>query len=114
MVTARLLTLSCTQTEDWTGADEVLMKVYGNRYSEYSRPLHNGEIWNINIDIEFTNRVRIEVWEKDIGSWPDPDDLLGVYYINCLQLRLGVRETVFNGSGAIYTLTYEACPECTT
>jgi hypothetical protein len=107
MTTARLLALTCEQTEDWTGADEVLMKVYGQRYGEYARPMNNGDTWDINLGVEFTSRMRVEVWDKDLAFWPDPDDLLGVHYINDIQVGQGLKSVAFNADGASYVLTYE-------
>jgi hypothetical protein len=110
MPTARLLALTCEETEDWTGADETLIKVYGTRYTEYYRPMNNGETWDINIDVEFSDRARVEVWDKDLGHWPDPDDLLGIHFINRVQAGQGQKSATFNADGASYVLTYEVVP----
>ena len=109
MPTARLLTLDCNWTEDWTGADETLVKVYAARYQEYYRPMNNGETWDLNYDAFFLpgSRVKVEVWDKDLGFWPDPDDLLGVHFVNSAQVGQGQKQATFNADGASYTLTYE-------
>lgn len=109
MPVARLLTLDCAVTEDWTGADETLIKVFGARYQESYRPMNNGETWDLNLDVPFFtgSRIKVEVWDKDLGFWPDPDDLLGIHFINAAQTGQGQKQAVFNADGAYYTLTYE-------
>ncbi|MCR3724752.1 hypothetical protein FHS35_001600 [Streptomyces umbrinus] len=109
MPTARLLTLTCNATEDWMGDDEVLVKVFGTRYGEAYRPMNNHQTWDINLDAPFgtDSRMRIEVWDKDLGWWLDPDDLLGVHYVNASQAGTGQKSAEFNADEASYTLVYE-------
>ncbi|WP_406218284.1 hypothetical protein [Streptomyces canus] len=109
MPTARLQTLTCNATEDLTGGDEVLVKVFGARHGEAQRPMNTSETWDINLDAPFSDhsRLRIEVWDRDLGWWLDPDDLLGVHFVNAAQVGAGQKTAEFNADGASYTLAYE-------
>lgn len=110
MPVAKLLTLTCNATEDNSGDDEVLVKVFGGtRYGQASLAMNTGQTWDINLDVPFSkdSHVKVEVWDQDAGWWLDPDDLLGVHHINAAQSGAGAKSAEFNSDGASYTLAYE-------
>ncbi|MFI9240584.1 hypothetical protein [Streptomyces sp. NPDC053079] len=115
MPIARLNALTCNSTEDNTGDDDITIKVFGSRYAEATRSMNTNQTWDINLDVPFSanSRVKIEVWERDLGWWLDPDDLLGVHFINASQADQGAKATEFNADGASYTLTYEVVGDTT-
>ncbi|MFD3307497.1 hypothetical protein [Streptomyces sp. NPDC058694] len=65
MPTARLLTLTCNATEDWTGDDEVLVKVFGTRYGEAYRPMNNHQ--NVNASQAGTGQKSAEFNADEAG-----------------------------------------------
>jgi hypothetical protein len=69
MPVLRLISLHCHETEDYTGSDEIRLWVVGDRNQEYYRDMNNGQTWDINDDVPFTGRARIEVWDLDAGRW---------------------------------------------
>jgi hypothetical protein len=70
--------LHCHETEDYTGADECLLKIFkdGHHYGSYRQDMNNGNDWSLNITTIFSNKVEIELWDEDAGLWDD-DDFLG-------------------------------------
>jgi hypothetical protein len=103
----KLLTLTCYETEDSTGSDEAVLKVFGTRYAEFYQSMNNTQTWDLNIDVPFNQRVRLELWDRDLGHWPDYHDLLGIHYANAVQAGSGPKTAVFSADDAYYVLTYE-------
>lgn len=103
----RLISLKCNTTEDNAGSDEIRLWVAGNRNHEYYRDMNDGQIWDINDDVSFTKRCRIEVWDLDAGRWWDPHDKLGVHLVTDSQEGQGQKSATFDAYGANYELTYE-------
>ena len=55
--------LTCNETEDWTGSDGCLLEVFTDAGRKtYSQDLNNGEVWEINDTLPFTVRARIRLW----------------------------------------------------
>jgi hypothetical protein len=107
MGTIRLISLHCRETEDWTGSDEIRLWVVGNRNHEYYRDMNNGQTWDINDEVPFTVKARMEVWDLDAGRWWDPHDLLGVHYATDDMAGQGPKSATYDAYGARYDLTYE-------
>ena len=63
MPTLRIKTLHCGITEDDFGNDETALRVSGNRYHEWRNDMNNGQDWDLNADVPFSTRARVEVWE---------------------------------------------------
>jgi hypothetical protein len=87
--------LTCNETEDWTGSDECLLEVFTDAGRKtYRQDMNNGEVWEINDTPAFTVRARIRLWDLDLGRWPDYHDHLGTVVI---------RETPVQNSSATFT-----------
>ena len=57
MATLFLKSLTCNETEDWTGSDECLLEVFTNAGRKtYRQDLNNGEVMDINDRLPFTSR----------------------------------------------------------
>lgn len=108
MPTLKLLTLHCNRTEDDFGPDETVVTVSGSRYHKFGpRSMNNGHDWDVNAEIPFRTRARVEVWDEDLGRWPDYHDKLGTHMVNASQAGEGQKEARFNAYGSDYVLTYE-------
>lgn len=106
----RIITLHCNQTEDDTGSDEIRLWVSGTRSRDYYRDMNNGQTWDINDEVEFTTRARVEVWDQDAGRWWDPHDRLGTHVIPASMVGEGIKSAIFNAYGSNYDLQYEVIP----
>jgi hypothetical protein len=99
----RLIQLTCTRTEDWTGADESKLVLYSGILPLWTdtRDLNDGESWTINLQWPFTaeSNLKIELWDED---WPDGDDFLGDGLIPAAVNPAGSMS--FTLDGANYTL----------
>lgn len=101
----RLNRLTCTKTEDCTGADESKLILYSGIGPIWidKRDLNNGEHWDVNLQWPFLAwmNLRIELWDED---WPDGDDFLGDGLIPAVVNPAG--SIRFTNDDADYTLTY--------
>ncbi len=110
MATLRILTLHCNETEDNLGPDETVLAVRAGRLRFHKfgpLSMNNGDDWDLNADLGFSNKAVVEVWDYDLGRWPDRHDLLGTHVVNEQQAGEGIKEARFNADGADYVLTYE-------
>lgn len=102
----KLISLSCTTTEDSGGADEPYLRVNGqNVWGPIS--LNDGQSATINQLIDFTKTAEIQLFDQDLGVWFDTDDHLGSVTANLGQLGQGEQKGKFTGDGANYTLVWE-------
>ena len=105
MPTLVLLNLECHDTEDDSGGDEAYLRING------------GKVWgptNINDGqtkdlggvgpFPFVENIRIDLYDEDLGHWPDPDDHLGTQYVWKGQSGQGEQHLPFSGSRWNYTL----------
>jgi len=98
--------LTCNETEDWTGSDECLLEVFTDAGRKtYSQDMNNGEVWEINDILPFTARARIRLWDLDLGRWPDYHDLLGTVVIRDTPVQNS--SATFNLDGANYLITFD-------
>jgi hypothetical protein len=57
-------TLTCNETEDWTGSDECLLEVFTDAGRKtYRQDMNNGEGWEINDELPFTVRAKVRLWD---------------------------------------------------
>ena len=99
-------TLTCNETEDVTGPDECRLDVYsetGRR--SYRKDMNNGDVWDINDEVPFRERVKVQLWDIDLGRWPDPHDRLGTVNIRATPVENATAS--FTDDGADYVLTYD-------
>lgn len=102
-------TLTCNETEDWTGSDECLLEVFTNAGRKtYRQDMNNGEVWEINDTLAFTDRVKVRLWDLDLGRWPDYHDHLGTAIIRDTAVHNS--QSSFTLDGADYVLTYDVTP----
>ena len=98
--------LTCNETEDWTGSDECLLEVFTDAGRKtYRQDMNNGEVWEINDTLPFTVRAKVRLWDLDLGRWPDYHDHLGTSII--LDTPVENSSTSFNLDGADYVLTFD-------
>jgi hypothetical protein len=106
MPTLRLINLHCNQTEDDTGGDETFIIVKAKDFHKFGvNPMNNGDDWSLNEQVPFSRRAIIEVWDEDLGHWPDQHDLLGSKTVNADDIGEG--QAFFTNYSADYTLSYE-------
>jgi hypothetical protein len=101
-----LTRLECTQTEDNAGADECELRIWAdNNYSSYRKDMDNGGVWDLNIQLEFSYRVKIQLWDLDNPGFPlyDDHDWLGTIIINPDQTQ---GSGVFSEDGADYRIDW--------
>ncbi len=111
MPTLMVKTLHCNVTEDDLGPDETVLTVSGYRFYKFGPiSMNNGADWDVNVDIPFSTRARLEVWDEDLGRWPDYHDKLGTHMVNSDQAGQGEKEARFTAYGSDYVLTYEVRP----
>ena len=95
-VRVTLGTLECVTTEDWTGGDEVYIRVNGRTIWSSADSINDGESLAVNRIVNSGDTVSL--YDDD---WPDGDDLLGSDIVE------GDRGTlVFSNDDALYYLHY--------
>lgn len=109
MATLYIKSLTCNETEDWSGSDECLLEVFTDAGRKtYRQDMNNGENWELNDQLPFTNRAKVKLWDLDIGRWPDYHDHLGTVIIRDTPVENSVAS--FTLDGADYVLTYDVLP----
>ena len=101
-----LTRLTCHETEDNTGADECELRIWADSsYQSHRRDMNNGDVWDLNIQLEFTQRVKIQLYDLDNPGFPlyDDHDHLGTIIIRPDQLE---GSNTFNQDGADYDLDW--------
>lgn len=101
-----LTRLSCHETEDNSGADECELRIWAdNAYQSHRRDMNNGDVWDLNIPLEFTQRVKIQLYDLDNPGFPlyDDHDHLGTLIIRPDQPE---GSGTFNQDGADYDLDW--------
>jgi hypothetical protein len=102
----RLLDLHCVTTEDNFGSDECELRVRADSNAFTLRSdLSNGQHWNLNLPLEFTQKVSVRLLDLDDPGFPifDDHDDLGSIEINPGQTS---GSGTFNKDGADYVLTW--------
>lgn len=78
--------LTCNKTEDWTGPDNCELRIsYDDKYDSRRRDMNDGDVWDVNLAIEFQNQTKIELWDIDEPIPFDANDHLGTVVINQSQ-----------------------------
>lgn len=100
-----LHTLTCTRTEDWTGADECRLEISvdGAPLPPLRRDLNDGQTWAIEQTFPFVSAVTVTLMDEDAG-FGDSDDNLGSQRIDATIRQNAV--VTFTEDGASYTLKY--------
>lgn len=103
-----LARLSCNETEDNTGADECELRIWADSaFQSHRRDMNNGDVWDLNIPLEFAQRVKIQLYDLDNPGFPlyDDHDHLGTLIIRPDQPE---GSGTFNQDGADYDLDWVA------
>lgn len=102
----KLISIKCHRTEDWFGADEIILIINKKRVWGPVK-MDRNDIKDLSgiSTIPFCGRIRIDLFDKDVG-WIDEDDHLGSTYAYSSQAGRGIQEHHFKGDGAHYTLLY--------
>lgn len=106
MANLRLISISCRATEDFTGADEAMIRVNGE--TKWRGSLNDGQSKSLRSlpSIPFTSTAKIELFDEDAGG-PDNNDWLGVHNAKSTEAGQGEKFPKFNQDGADYTITYQ-------
>ena len=102
MATLRLLSLQCNRQEDYTGDDDIYIKI-NNGEKFYKGRFDDGQSRTINKDFDFVSQADVRLYEYDKY---DPDDFLGSHVIEKDEQGQGEKTFNFSASGASYDLTY--------
>ncbi len=102
MATLRLISLQCNRQEDYTGDDDIYIKINGGEKFWKGR-FDDGQSRNINKEFSFVSRADIRLYEYDKY---DPDDYLGAHVVTGDEAGQGEKKVNFSASGASYDLTY--------
>lgn len=103
-----LTELRCNQTEDNMGSDECQLRIWADgAFQTHQRDMTNGDTWPLNIPLEFSNRVKIQLWDLDNPGFPlfDDHDHLGTVIV--LPAQQNGSDT-FTQDGADYELVWVA------
>lgn len=103
-----LTRLTCNETEDNTGPDEACLKIWADSdYQSLRRSMNNGSEWNLNVILDFSQRVKIKLYDLDNPGFPwyDDHDHLGTVIINPSQANSPGNGT-FNLDGADYEIEW--------
>ncbi|WP_126148348.1 hypothetical protein [Synechococcus elongatus] len=103
-----LTQLTCFQTEDNSGLDEANLRIWAdsNHYS-LSRSMDNGKSWDLNLVLNFQNRIKIQLYDLDNPGFPlyDNHDHIGTVIINPSQ-AVAPGNATFNQDGAEYEIEW--------
>jgi hypothetical protein len=103
-----LTQLICNETEDNTGPDEAQLRIWADgNYQSLRKSMNNGDAWNLNITLEFSQRVKIQLYDLDNPGFPlyDDHDRLGTVTINPSQASTPGNGT-FTEDGADYEIEW--------
>jgi hypothetical protein len=106
MPTLHIKTLKCNRQEDWTGDDDIFIRVDGNRHNMGKFDDDESKKYN-DKNFSFVSEIVIELWERDTT---DPNDKIGTRKITASDAGLGKKEVNFSGSGASYDMWYVVEP----
>jgi hypothetical protein len=103
--------LICKTTEDDTGDDECRVEIFvdGVLTTTLTRDLNEGEQWQLNESHVFASRVKVRLYDDDLGDWRDPDDWLGDVFIDTSPV--GHATATFTEDEAEYELLYRVLAE---
>lgn len=108
MAILHFVNLHCNTTEDDTGSDECELRIWIDTasYQRFRKDLNNTEDWYElqGLEFPFNERIKIQLWDRDLGHWPDPDDKLGELIIQ--PEPIAYTKGRFNKHGADYELEY--------
>jgi|GEM_PF-5603684 len=101
----KLKQLHCVSQEDWTGTDQVYIKINGQTVTETAR-ISSGEYINLeNLDrYYFNSDIKVEVYEYDTDS---SDDKLISSYISRGEVNEGTNRKSGSHWTASYVIYYE-------
>ena len=113
----KLVSLICHVTDDSGEVDENIFDV--NVEDEPFILVDKKRVWGVklmkandvedlsNVElIQFTDKVNIELWDRDAEYFP-ADDLLGRLTVHASKSGLGEQTHRFKRRSAVYTLTYK-------
>jgi len=112
----KLVSLICNATDDSGELDENIFDT--NIEDEPYILVDKKRVWGVKLmktndsedltevtPIQFTDKVSIELWDRDAEYFP-ADDLLGRLTVNATKTSLGEQKHRFKRRSAFYTLTY--------
>ena len=102
-----LLTLTCRETEDLTGADSAYLKING-AIIWGPEQINNNQVRNLASSqaVRFTDTAKIDLYDQDLGLIFDKDDHIGGATISAEDAGKGTKEVEIKGDGASYTISY--------
>ena len=103
----KLISIECQQQDDWTGTDQIYLKLDGEEMTNTARISTGGQLDLTGltpIQIEEDISVLLELFEDD---FLDPDDKLVSGKIGCLFVGQGVQTLYGEKGSASYQITYK-------
>jgi hypothetical protein len=103
-----LTQLTCNETEDNAGPDEAQLRIWADgNYQSLRKSMNNGDTWDLNITLEFSQRVKIQLYDLDNPGFPlyDDHDRLGTVTINPSQASTSGSGS-FTEDGADYEIEW--------
>ena len=107
MATITLVSLTCNETEDNLGEDECELRIWADSaFQTHRRNMTNGTVWNLDVTLKFSYRVKIQLYDIDNPGFPlyDDHDYLGTLIIKPHQKQ---GSGTFNQDGADYVLDWQ-------
>lgn len=107
MAKITLVSLHCIETEDNAGSDECELRIWADSsFQSHRRSMNNGDVWHLDVPLEFDYRVKIQLYDLDNPGFPlyDDHDHLGTVIIRPNQQQ---GSGTFNQDGADYTLDWQ-------
>lgn len=109
MPTIRFDNLVCQQTQDIDGTDEAFLAFFrdGEYIGNIFREMRSNQQLAFGFDLEYTDSLRVQLWEIDDPTLGDPHDFIGEIDLDAAAQS---GETVLSRSGARYTLSWTIAP----
>ncbi|MGR4880695.1 hypothetical protein ACIPUC_14985 [Streptomyces sp. LARHCF249] len=101
----QLVGLTCYETTDGFGADQVRIYFGFDDLMFFDNNMEEGDEWDLNQSREFTASEKVSVWESDSGSG---DDEIGSFLVT--WDNPGEHEITLSGDGSHYILRYRIGP----
>ncbi|MEU0557368.1 hypothetical protein [Dactylosporangium sp. NPDC006015] len=95
--------LVCNETSDGMGADDIFINFQGIRVWGTTL-VDAGQTHQMEAELDFNVRGRVDVWEFDSGS---DNDHIGTFWVNRSQAGTGERSVSLTGDDSDYIITYE-------
>jgi hypothetical protein len=108
MAKLNLIKIKCHTTEDWSGADEVRLKL--NNTEVWRSDMNDNDELDLGIIRHFNYSMQVDLYDEDTG-WFDDDDHFGSHSVYANEAGSGQKKMTFKADGAHYTIWYKVIVE---